>query len=309
MTGIAVLGMGVWGRHLIRVFSEQADVVVCVNRGSEEAHAWLRREHPGVRVTTSAGAAIGEAAVDAVVIATPIPTHADLAAASLAAGKHVFVEKPLATTSVAAERVVEAAAEADRILFVGHTFLFDACFEALHAITRSDPVESIELSWLKHGTFNEPLAWNLLPHEVALASWLTGVTPTLTIVERAAGVSPLDRLTLRLDFGVGGPTGSIEIDRMRSHKTKRARVVLESGAVFEWKDGELYRMDPSGDASLVLGRSEESLAREVSAFLAATRTGRLDRSDGRFATEIVRAIEPVAAAIAQEPAIAGERAR
>ncbi|HET9521725.1 MAG TPA: Gfo/Idh/MocA family oxidoreductase [Candidatus Limnocylindrales bacterium] len=308
MTGVAVLGMGTWGRNLIRVFSDQADVVVCANRGDRDAHDWLRREYPRSRASSSAHDAIEDPAVEAVVIATPIATHASLATASLAAGKAVFVEKPLATTAAAARRVVDAADAAGHVLFVGHTFLFDAAFEALEVITRSDPVETIALSWLKQGTFTEPLVWNLLPHEVALASWLTGSTPSLSILDRAAGPTEVDRLRLRLDFGAVAPRGTIEIDRIHGSKTKRARVGLRSGAVLEWKDGELSRIEPSGEARLLVGRTEEALGREVAAFLAAVRTGRPDKSDGHFGAAVVEAIEPVAISLDTAPSVAGQPA-
>lgn len=308
LTRVAVLGMGAWGRNLIRVFSDQADVVVCANRGDRDAHDWLRREYPRSRAASSARVAIEDPAVEAVVIATPIATHASLAAASLAAGKAVFVEKPLATTAAEARRVVDAADVAGRVLFVGHTFLFDAAFEALEAITRSDPVETIALSWLKQGTFTEPLVWNLLPHEVALARWLIGATPSLTILERAAGPTAVDRLRLRLDFGAVGPSGTIEIDRVHGSKEKRARVGLRSGAVYQWTDGELYRIEPSGEARLLVGRSEEALAREVAAFLTAVRTSGPTKSDGRFGAAIVEAIEPVAAALDTALSVAAQPA-
>jgi predicted dehydrogenase len=297
--------MGVWGRHLIRVLNDHADVVVCCNRGDSEAQDWLRREYPAIRAGSSAQEAIEDPTVEAVVIATPIGTHAHLAIASLNAGKHVFVEKPLATGGADAWQVVETAEAARRTLFVGHTFLFDRSLEALQAIAQADPIERIDLTWLKYGTFGEPLVWNLLSHEVAIAMWFVGATPKLDILERAAGQTSVDRLRLGLDFGGGGPAGSIEIDRMHGHKTKTARVRLRSGAEYLWRDGDLYRITLDNHEDRMLERSEEALVREVKAFLDGVVTGRATRSDGRFGASVVEVIEPVAASLEAASAVAG----
>jgi predicted dehydrogenase len=297
VTRIAVIGIGTWGRQLIRVFDGLGDVVVACSRGGEAGHEWLRTTYPEIRAGSSAADALDDQSVEAIVIATSIPSHAPLAVTALERGKHVFVEKPLATSAVEAEKVVAAARAANRTLFVGHTFLFDAGFEALRDITAADPVEHIELSWLKYGTFREPLVWNLLPHEVALATWLVGRPPALSVVERASGQTALDRLVLDLDFGPGGPTGSIEIDRLHDHKVKTARVRLRSGAELRWQDGNLARIVGGRVEERLIDHSEEALVREARAFLEAVAGGRHGRSDGPFGTEVVRVIEPIAAAL------------
>jgi len=269
-------------------------VDLAVNRGDPAAQAWVRETHPLVRLGSSPADAFDNEAIDAVVIATPIATHASLAIAALRAGKDVFVEKPLATRFDEAKQVVAAAEEARRTLFVGHTFLYDAAFEALHAIVQDDPIDRIRLSWLKHGTFGEPLAWNLLSHEIAIAMWLTGAKPSAEIVERAGGPTPVDRLRLSLSFDPGGPLGEILIDRLQDHKTKTAEVTLRSGAEYLWQDGDLDRVHPGGRRERVHDGTEESLKRELSAFLGAVATGRAPRSDGPFGAAVVGAIEPIA---------------
>jgi predicted dehydrogenase len=297
MTRIAVVGMGTWGRQLIRVFDDLADVVLCCNRGDPAAVEWLRREYPTIRAASSAEVAFADPSVDAVVIATPIPTHAPLAIAALAAGKHVFVEKPLATSGFEARRVVEAAEASGRTLFVGHTFLYDAAFEALHGLAERDPIETLELSWLKYGTFGEPLAWNLLSHEVALAMWLVGRAPVLRIVERRSEQTPTDRLVVELDFGGEGPSGHIEIDRVHPEKVKTARVRTRSGRDYRWRDGGLERLRGGRAPERLVEHSEETLAREAAAFIEAVSSGRPSRSDGPFAVAVVDVIEPVATAL------------
>jgi predicted dehydrogenase len=301
MTRLAIIGMGTWGRQLIRVFNDLADVVLCCNRGDAAAHDWLRDAYPSIRAGSTAAEAIDDPSIEAVVIATSIPSHASLAIACLERGKHVFVEKPLATSAAEAERVVAAAEDVGRTLFVGHTFLFDAAFEALHEIANGQEVEHIELQWLKYGTFGEPLVWNLLPHEVALAIWLVGRPPSLSVVESRSGPTPVDRLLVDLDFSPGGPTGTIEIDRLHDEKVKTARVRLRSGEELRWRDGDLDRFRVDEMPERLISHSEESLVREAKAFLDAVATGRPSRSDGPFGATVVRVIEPIAASIEAAP--------
>jgi predicted dehydrogenase len=289
---VAVIGTGRWGRRLIRVLGDLGVLVLACNRGNVEGQAWVRNAYPSVRVSSSAADAIDDPSIDCVVIATSIPTHASLAVAALAAGKHVFVEKPLAMTSADAWRVVEAADRADRRLFVGHTFLYDSAFERLHGLLAHDPVRQGSFVWLKYGTFDEPLIWNLLPHEVSLTMWLIGQPDTIEIEEHEAGPTELDRLRLRLGFEDPDQSSLIEIDRISASRTKTAQIATRSGAAYLWRDGELVEEPDRGDRAPT-AVAEETLAREMRAFLASVATGDAPRSDGRFGARVVEVVERI----------------
>jgi predicted dehydrogenase len=289
---VAVIGTGRWGRRLIRVLGDLGVLVLVCNRGNVEGQAWVRSAYPSVRVSSSAADAIDDPSIDCVVIATSIPSHASLAVAALAAGKHVFVEKPLAMTSADAWRVVEAADRADRRLFVGHTFLYDSGFERLHGLLAHDPVRQASFVWLKYGTFDEPLIWNLLPHEVSLTMWLVGQPETIEIEEREAGPTELDRLRLRLGFKDPDQSSLIEIDRISASRTKTAQISTRSGAAYLWRDGELVEEPERGDRAPA-PVAEETLAREMRAFLTSVATGDAPRSDGRFGARVVEVVERI----------------
>ena len=299
-TRIAVIGMGTWGRQLIRVFDGLADVVIAANRGDDAGQAWLRDAFPHIRPSADAVATLADPSVEAVVIASSIASHASLAMVALERGKHVFVEKPLATSADDAEAVVAAARAAGRTLFVGHTFLFDAAFEALHDIVERDPIDRIDLTWLKYGTFREPLVWNLLPHEVSLAAWLVGVAPSLRVTEHRSGETVVDRLVADLDFGADGPRGTITIDRLHGEKLKSAVVRTRSGDELRWQNGALDRMRGERVVERLVEPAEEALVREARAFLDAVAGGTEGRSDGDFGTAVVRVIEPVATQLASD---------
>src|SRR5947209_2521085 len=118
---IGVAGLGYWGPNLARNFSgiDGCELVWCCD-ASSEARARAAARFPGVRVTGALEEMLADPSLDAVALATPVSTHASLAARVLEAGKHCFVEKPLAQSVADAERAVDAAADSGRILMVGH---------------------------------------------------------------------------------------------------------------------------------------------------------------------------------------------
>jgi predicted dehydrogenase len=293
MSRVAVIGTGRWGRRLIRVFGDLGELVLACNRGDAEGQAWVQDAYPTVRVSSSAAEAIEDPSIDCVVVATPIASHASLATTALAAGKHVFVEKPLAMSGVDAWRVVEAADRADRQLFVGHTFMYDAGLERLHALVVGDPVRRASFRWSKYGTFDEPLLWNLLPHHVSLTTWLIGPPDTIEIVDHEAGPTELDRLSLRLGYDDPDLSSIIEIDRISPSRAHTADVSTRSGAAYAWRDGDLLVGGPGSREERLVAAAEEPLVREVEAFLDGVRTGEAARSDGRFGARVVEVVERI----------------
>src|SRR6201995_3603078 len=135
---VGVAGLGYWGPNLARNFAAIAGCELrwCCD-GDAAALARARSQFPGVRVTASLDDLLADPELDAVVLATPVPTHADLAVAVLDAGKHCFVEKPLAITVADAERAVGAAQRAGRILMVGHLLEYHPGVRSLKDLTDS----------------------------------------------------------------------------------------------------------------------------------------------------------------------------
>lgn len=294
MTRIGVIGMGRWGRQLIRVFAREADVVVCANRGDSASIRWLAETLPQTRHTTNVEAVLCDAEIEAVVIATPITTHAQLATAALEGGKHVFVEKPLGTSIEDCDSAITAAKRAQRELFVGYTFLYDASLEQLHERTRMDPVEDMKLIWRKLGTFEEPLLWNLLSHDVAIALWLMGALPSsISVDEAQPWKTSLDTLRVTLEFS-GERRSSIEIDRTRTHGEKTVEATTVSGARYRWSEGILALLDADTAWRTAHEATTDALTREVRAFLAGIVAGKPPVSDatfGRLVTSVVAEVE------------------
>jgi predicted dehydrogenase len=138
MKGIAIVGYGYWGPKLARNFLQNGSferVVIC-----DEDPARLkrgRRENPGADTASSFGAVLADPGVEAVALATPVASHHPLALAALKAGKHVLVEKPLATRTADAEQLLRAAKAGKRVLMVDHTFVYHPAIQRIRALIDS----------------------------------------------------------------------------------------------------------------------------------------------------------------------------
>jgi UDP-2-acetamido-3-amino-2,3-dideoxy-glucuronate N-acetyltransferase len=258
-TRVALVGAGRWGRLLLPPLRERFDVPVCVTTGGPEGIEWLRGQ--GIEATTDMDTVLSDPSIDAVAIATPMESHAALAGRALAAGKHVFVEKPLATSSSDARRA--AAAAGDRILFVGHVYLYHPL---LHGV-RNVPVRSTSSTWRKHGTFDSDLFWNLASHDVSIALSLFGELPAQIEVP----MSERDRARIRLGFS-GGRDAFIDIDRTSSERSKTLE--LNGTMVLDLTQG-----DP--------------LQRELDAFAAAVERGEPFPSDAAHGVAVVETVERI----------------
>src|SRR5213594_4278356 len=132
---VAVIGAGYWGPNLVRNLNEApgADPVAVADLSDERLET-IHKRFPAVRTTKDHRELFANPSIDAVCIATPVGTHRPLAEEAFAAGKHVFVEKPLAPSIADAEAIVRAAERAGRTLMVGHTFVYNPAVVAVREI-------------------------------------------------------------------------------------------------------------------------------------------------------------------------------
>jgi predicted dehydrogenase len=169
---LGLVGLGYWGPHFARIANEHADaeLVWCCDR-SEAALELPKRRYPHVERTTDVADVLGDASVDAVVIATPTATHADLAIAALQADKHVLIEKPLAASVEEIDRI--AGARGDRVVMVGHTFVYNSAVAAVRDLVaggelgRVQYVDSVRAAL---GPIRQDVnaLWDLGAHDVSI---------------------------------------------------------------------------------------------------------------------------------------------
>ena len=125
MIRIGVIGYGYWGPNLVRnCFEAKEAHVTCVSDLRDERLAVLASRYPSVRTTRDVCDLIDDPAIDAVAIATPVSTHYDLALRCLQAGKHVLVEKPLASNTMQVQHLMDIAQKRNLVLMVDHTFVY-----------------------------------------------------------------------------------------------------------------------------------------------------------------------------------------
>src|SRR5580698_10464149 len=141
---IGVAGLGYWGPNLARNFAaiRGCELAWCCDP-SEERRARAAQQFPGVRLASELEELLADDRLDAIALATPVPTHAELAVRVLEAGKHCFVEKPLAQSVADAERAVAAARRAGKILMVGHLLEYHPAVLALKALAESGELGDI----------------------------------------------------------------------------------------------------------------------------------------------------------------------
>src|SRR5687767_4393995 len=192
MIRVGVIGYGYWGPNLVRNFMlapGSAVTRVCDLR--EERLTPLQKIYPGLKTCTRATDLINDPDIDAVVIATPVSSHFELALAALQAGKHVLVEKPLASTSDHARRLVDEAAARKLILLVDHTFVYTDAVRKIRELISSGQLGQIyyyDAVRVNLGLFQHDVnvIWDLAIHDLSI---IDHVLPEKPVAVSATGIS------------------------------------------------------------------------------------------------------------------------
>ena len=185
MTGIGVIGAGHWGPHLIRNFNDNlSSHVLWVAETDDVRRKMIAERFPGISVTSEIDDLLADERVDAVVVATPTSTHAAIVTAALEAGKHVFVEKPIAHSLEDSLALCRLADEKQLVLMVGHVFLFNPAFRAAKTyIDQGDLGDVKYLSMTRtnlgpvRGDVNA--AWDLASHDISIANYWLDQMPSM----------------------------------------------------------------------------------------------------------------------------------
>jgi predicted dehydrogenase len=178
MIRIGIIGYGYWGPNLVRNFAERKDAQVTVVADRQpERLAEAQRRYPAIRVTAEASELIADAAVDAVVIATPVALHFELATAALRAGKHVLVEKPMASTSDEASRLIDEAARRRLVLMVDHTFIYTGAVRKMRELVANGELGDVyyyDSVRINLGLFQHDVdvLWDLAVHDLSIMDFI-----------------------------------------------------------------------------------------------------------------------------------------
>lgn len=192
MINVGVIGYGYWGPNLVRNFmTAPGSAVTRVCDLREERLAPLRKVYPGVKTCSQPDDLIKDPAIDAVVIATPVSSHFELAMAALQAGKHVLVEKPLATKSDHARQLIDEAAKRKLVLLVDHTFVYTDAVRKIRELIASGELGEIyyyDAVRVNLGLFQHDVnvVWDLAIHDLSIMDY---VLPEKPVAISATGIS------------------------------------------------------------------------------------------------------------------------
>ena len=319
MTNVAIVGYGYWGPNLLRNYLEVPGVSVtwvCDRR--PEALEKVRRRYPAQAVSGSYDEVLADPAVDAVVIATPISTHFDLAAAALRAGKHVFVEKPMTSSTADAEELVRLAGETGLTLMVGHTFVFSPPVRKLGELIHDGSLGDIHFitsSRVNLGLHQKDVSvvWDLATHDLSILYYWLGESASSVYVTGRGCIVPeipdVAFVNLRFPSGV---VANVDIAWLSPVKLRRTVVVgsrrmalyddtesVEKVKIFDhgvdYKEpesfGEFHLSYRTGDIVAPRLDTVEPLFAEASHFIECVTTGRRPITDGRAGLQVVASLE------------------
>jgi UDP-2-acetamido-3-amino-2,3-dideoxy-glucuronate N-acetyltransferase len=315
MPRIGVIGAGYWGANLIRN-CHALGVLAAVCDSDLHALSAVRSKYAGTALFCDAAAMLEHGKLDAVIVAAPAPAHHKLALQAIAAGKHVFVEKPLALSVEDAEEVVNAAEAAGVTLCVGHVLLYHPAVRAIvqcvseGRIGRVRHLRSRRLSWGRLRAA-ENVWWSFAPHDCALMIEIMKDSPVKATGWLSAYVRPGLGDFAYADFAFAdGRSAHIEVSWLDPDKSSRIDVFGSEGTLtfIDSREGPTLTLTPCGDRLDARGEPElwrgdtvnidlpagEPLRLELEAFCRAIRGGH-DHipTDGREGLEVVRALAMV----------------
>lgn len=319
MVKVAVVGCGYWGPNLVRSFQQVKDctLAACCDMVPERLSP-IQKLYPTVHMTTNYQEILEDPEIDAVALATPARTHNALGKQALEHGKHLLVEKPLAMTSNECQELIDVAAQAKKVLMVGHTFLYNPALRKVKELTT--PEHLGEMFYLYSHRVNLGRVqtdinalWSIAPHDISIALYLTDQMP---VEVSAKGASYLtnqveDVVFLTLLFPSGLLT-HIHVSWIDPSKVRRVTVVgskrmivfddlADEGKVKVYDKGVLKQNGPvyggfhyrlhSGDIYAPKVDMVEPLIVECSHFVESIKEGRQPLSDGRNGLQVVQILE------------------
>ena len=317
---VAVVGCGYWGPNLIRNLAALPQCRlkrVCDLDPERLAH--VQRLYPGLEASTHLSDLLEDPQIDAIAIATPVRTHFHLARSSLEAGKHTFIEKPMASTSAQSRELIDLAEKQKLTLMVGHVFLYCSAVRKIKEIVDSGDIGDIlyiSSRRLNLGLFQKDInvAWDLAPHDISIILHVMEQSPVSVNCQGRAHVSPgiEDMTNMSLSFANGG-LATIQSSWLDPNKVREMTIVgsrkmilyddtepLEKIKIYDKRVespphyntfAEFHYSYHYGDMYAPYLKQAEPLRVECQDFLEAIRTGSKPVSDGWEGFRVVQILE------------------
>ena len=317
---VGVVGLGYWGPNLARNFDRLADAELAFCCDLDEANlAKARGLYPNAVITDDLDVLLGDDSLDAVVVATSVPTHYALGKRALEAGKHTFIEKPVALKAADAEELVSTAAAKGVKLMVGHLLEYHPAVDKMKQLVDAGELGRVFYVYANRLNLgkvrkDENALWSLGPHDISVINYLTGEEPQEV---SARGECYLQDDVEDVVFGYirypSGMVGHLHVSWLDPHKSRKITVVGEKKmVVFDDMEADrkvtVYDKGATttrtqfdtygefvtlhfGDIHIPRIGNDEPLRVECAHFVDCILNDRQPRSDGRDALNVVRVLE------------------
>jgi len=328
MIRVGVIGYGYWGPNLVRNFADlpNARVTVVADRRPERL-AQAERRYPGMRVTTDPADLIADPNVDAVAIATPVALHYELASAALRAGKHVLVEKPVASTSDEASRLIDEAARRKLVLMVDHTFVYTGAVQKIRELVTGGELGDLyyyDSVRINLGLFQQDVdvLWDLAVHDLSIMDFVLPQQPVAVSATGLAHVPGRPKNIAYMTMFFDGPMiahvhaswlAPVKVRRTLLGGSRRMIVfddleasekikVYDSGISVDPSPENVYQMligYRTGDMWAPKLAVSEALHVEAAHFVDCVTRGTRPQSDGEAGLRVVRLLEAASTSMQQ----------
>ncbi|HMM48377.1 MAG TPA: Gfo/Idh/MocA family oxidoreductase [Miltoncostaeaceae bacterium] len=320
---VGVVGMNYWGPNLARNFDRLAEANLSWICDLDQAVLDRHREaYPTARFTTDLDQLLNDPDLDAVIVATPVPTHAPLARRVLEAGKDCFVEKPLALTAADANDLVRIADAGDRVLMVDHLLVYHPAVQTMRSLIDDGTLGQVFYLYgnrLNLGIVRqeENALWSLGPHDISVMLHLVGESPSEVSATGECYLQPgvEDVVFGRITFP-SGIIGHLHLSWLDPHKMRKMTVIgAEKMVVFDdmetdrkvtvYDKGPVPRTETygeyiqvrSGDIHIPRIPATEPLRLVCERFVQAVRDRQPTPSDGPAGAEVVAVLEAMTASL------------
>jgi predicted dehydrogenase len=323
---VGVVGCGYWGPNLIRNFRSLPDCTLkTICDISEDRLKHLKTLYPEVECETNYERMVADQSIDAIVIATSVRFHFPMAKASLAAGKHTLIEKPLASSVEQCEELVALAKKQGVILMVGHTFLYSPAVRKIKEIIDNNDIGSIRYisaRRLNLGLFQKDInvAWDLAPHDLSIILHIMDETPHSINCRGGAHITPGVEDVTSMNLQFSNERSAIIQSSWLDPKKVREMTIVGSERMIIYDDvapqekikiydvhvkrpphydtfAEFHYAYHYGDTYSPYIKQDEPLKTECQHFLDCIRNGRTPITSGAKGLEVVRILEASSASL------------
>ena len=290
MNKLGIIGVGNWGKNLVRDFSKISDIKKCTSRGNVQNIKWLKKNYPSIEYVSNQKEIFNDEEINAVIISTPIKTHYALVKQALLSKKHVFIEKPICSKLSDAKELIKIAKRNNLFLFVGHIFLFNEVLKKLIQISKKEKIIYTQFQWNKFGTFDEDIFLDLLSHDISIILKLFGKPKKIKVQSSFGLISKCDVVTLNLKLSQNKEC-QIYLNRCSNNKQKLVTIFTEKN-VYLWDDLKLYKNNKKSDQFKLIFESKSTpLENQCKKFIVELNKSKKSSEYANLAKDVIQVIQ------------------